>query len=450
MQGSNFIKGLLCSVLLLSSAHSFASNPMQSIFSGMMSNSTSGGSFETKKTMGWSGGSYSYRVPNISTPNIISFVPPKANVGCNGADFFLGSFSIINKDELVQIMRGIANGSAAFAFSVAMDAVCPTCIKEMQELEAKLDKLNQAARNSCQATLSALNEHLGPEARSVANRTALIKPGLISKGFFSDVGETDAADQTAVTEKLASTTAGKDYLKENVEANLTFQVLKKLDVPNWTVTGASSYNWTELLMSLFGTVVLKYDSTHKDMVPTRLPPTISLEKLVEGASTGENIKLYKCDDTDDCLSPTTTTETTWLGLHAQMVTQLTTLWQYMNTRNATGLNTLSSLQAMYPSSDLQMLERSDSNTYSDVINTMADNFAYLIAGSTIKGLLDRTVQFGIGTKSTVADYMPELLKRRDELLVQTYNLQEKGTTLAQQREATASYVQRFMKMTGLK
>ena len=451
MRGSNFLKGLLCSTLLLTSAHSLASNPMSSIFSGMMSNSTSGGSFENRKTMGWSGGSYSYRVPNISTPNIISFVPPKANVGCNGADFFLGSFSIINKDELVQIMRGIANGSAAFAFSVAMDAVCPTCIKEMQQLEGKLDKLNQAARNSCQTTLTALNNTLGPAARAEANRVALIKPGLISKGIFSDGGEADSQDQTTVTKKLADTTAGAAFIKENVSANLTYEALTKMDVPNWTVTGATSYSWTELLMSLFGTVVLKYDTNNEDMVPTPYPPTISLSKLVDGASTGETIRLYKCAATDTgCLSPVSTADTSWQGLHAQMETQLATLWSAMNTKNATTLASLSGLQNMFPSQDLMMLERSDANTSSETISMMADNFSYLIAGLTINGLLDKTVQFGVGTKSTVADFMPQLLQRRNELKEQSLVLSRKGQGLAQQRDATSSFVQRFMKMSGLK
>jgi hypothetical protein len=42
--------------------------------------------------------------------NLVNVSFPKASVGCNGIDIFLGSFSMINGDQLVQIGRGIAQG----------------------------------------------------------------------------------------------------------------------------------------------------------------------------------------------------------------------------------------------------------------------------------------------------------------------------------------------------
>nr|QTX14752.1 Pilus assembly protein [Klebsiella pneumoniae] len=48
--------------------------------------------------------------------NLVNVSFPKASVGCNGIDIFLGSFSMINGDQLVQIGRGIAQGSAVYAF----------------------------------------------------------------------------------------------------------------------------------------------------------------------------------------------------------------------------------------------------------------------------------------------------------------------------------------------
>ena len=60
----------------------------------------------------------SYRTTNVNT-NLVSMSFPKASVGCNGIDVFLGSFSMINGDQLVQVARGIAVGDHAVRASVA-------------------------------------------------------------------------------------------------------------------------------------------------------------------------------------------------------------------------------------------------------------------------------------------------------------------------------------------
>lgn len=450
MRRSKFLLSALFSCLVLSSSQSLADNPMKSIFSGIVSNSTSSGSFQTNKTMGWSGGGYSYRVPNVSSPNIISIVPPKANVGCNGADFFLGSFSLINKDELVQIMRGIANGSAVFAFNVAMDAVCPTCIKEMQEIQNKLEKFNEAARNSCQATLNALNTSLGPEARAVANQNALIKPGTISMGLYSDTGETDAADQGSILENFAKTTGGANYLKENVETNLTFAALNYLGVSNWRVAGNTGYDWTELLISLFGTVVLTYDATNKTMTPKEYPPTISLLKLVEGASTGESIQFYHCNDSTDCLAPTKQTQTNWQGLREYVLAQLDTLQGYLVAKDATNLATMTGFINMFPASDIEILERTNANNRESVIEGMADRFTYSIVGQIVKAYLRRMGNIGIGTKSTVGEYMTRLPERKKEVTAEADQLELIGLQKLQKQQATVSLAQSLLKFSGLK
>lgn len=122
---------LLLLVFGLCSQPAMADNPMKTIFSDMMTNSTQPTTFSTAKRFGATGGGFVARVPKI-TPNVISVVPPKVNVGCGGVDFFTGSFSIINKDQMVQVMRGIANGAATYAFQVGMQAVCATCMSTLE------------------------------------------------------------------------------------------------------------------------------------------------------------------------------------------------------------------------------------------------------------------------------------------------------------------------------
>ena len=102
----------VCTAMIAPNA--VADNAMRNIFNGMMT-TTSPASFETATRTGVVGGSFSYRTTNVNT-NLVSMSFPKASVGCNGIDVFLGSFSMINGDQLVQVARGIAQGAAIYAF----------------------------------------------------------------------------------------------------------------------------------------------------------------------------------------------------------------------------------------------------------------------------------------------------------------------------------------------
>ena len=72
---------------------------MQGIFKGMVA-STAPASVRTASRVGAVGGSYSYRQPQVNT-NLVNVSFPKASVGCNGIDIFLGSFSMINGFDLL-------------------------------------------------------------------------------------------------------------------------------------------------------------------------------------------------------------------------------------------------------------------------------------------------------------------------------------------------------------
>ncbi|WP_425315793.1 conjugal transfer protein TraH, partial [Vibrio owensii] len=69
----------------------------------------------------------SYRVKGVRA-NVVNFQPPKISGGCGGIDFFAGSFSLINSDQLVQMGRAIAQGVPSYAFNLALTSVCPSCL----------------------------------------------------------------------------------------------------------------------------------------------------------------------------------------------------------------------------------------------------------------------------------------------------------------------------------
>ncbi|WP_196491739.1 conjugal transfer protein TraH, partial [Erythrobacter donghaensis] len=71
------------------------------------------------------------------TTNIANLQLPRARAGCGGIDIFAGSFSFINASEIVAMLKAVANNAVGFAFSLAIDTVCPECSKIMQEFSQK-------------------------------------------------------------------------------------------------------------------------------------------------------------------------------------------------------------------------------------------------------------------------------------------------------------------------
>ena len=104
--------------------------------------------------VGQSAGYYSLgnvwtRFPQKST-NIANLQLPRARAGCGGIDIFAGSFSFINASEIVAMLKAVANNAVGFAFSLAIDTVCPECSKIMQEFSQKAQLMNNLNINSCE------------------------------------------------------------------------------------------------------------------------------------------------------------------------------------------------------------------------------------------------------------------------------------------------------------
>ena len=61
----------------------------------------------------------------ITNTNLVSFVPPSFSAGCGGIDLFAGSFSFINFNQFVQLLRNVAGNASGYAFQLAVGAMCP-------------------------------------------------------------------------------------------------------------------------------------------------------------------------------------------------------------------------------------------------------------------------------------------------------------------------------------
>jgi len=98
----------------------------------------------------YSGGSFSARWPN-SVDYPITVEMPRIKSGCGGIDVFMGGFSFMNTDYLVDKLQGILSGAASVAFDLGLKTLCEQCSNTIKNFEALSDKLNSMQIDECAA-----------------------------------------------------------------------------------------------------------------------------------------------------------------------------------------------------------------------------------------------------------------------------------------------------------
>ena len=111
---------------------------------------TSPGYMEGQKRGYFTGGSFSARWPmNKDYP--VSFEPPRLNFGCGGIDAFMGGFSFMNFEYLVQKLQRILQAAPAAAFDLALKNLCEPCSNVIKTMNAMSDALNSLQLDDCKA-----------------------------------------------------------------------------------------------------------------------------------------------------------------------------------------------------------------------------------------------------------------------------------------------------------
>lgn len=129
---------------------------------------SSPGYFEGQKRGYVTGGSFSARWhPTTDYP--VTLMLPKVKVGCGGIDAFMGGFSFLNFEYLVQKLQNILQAAPAYAFDMALSTLCQQCSTIMKDFEALADRLNSIQISTCASSKS-----LVYAARDIATRTSAI------------------------------------------------------------------------------------------------------------------------------------------------------------------------------------------------------------------------------------------------------------------------------------
>ena len=269
---------------------------------GGASNVTGPTAFEGQSAGYYSLGNVWTRFPQKTT-NIANLQLPRARAGCGGIDIFAGSFSFINASEIVALLKAVANNSIGFAFSLAIDTVCPECSKIMQEFSQKAQLMNNLNISSCEMAQGLVG---GVWPKGDLADKAICEAIGNSEGVFTDYAA--AKHGCGTRGKRASTTAagaGKyDDVNPGVPRNYTWTILKKSAFFN--PGGSFDRELAEYAMTLIGTVIY---IPPKDDEPGKFVPfagdasSTLVTALLDGTAAGD-VHVFDCDEPDQCLNPT--------------------------------------------------------------------------------------------------------------------------------------------------
>jgi len=130
--------------------------------------------------MGAVGGEFSLRVPNQSIA-LMTLDPPRIEMGCGGIDMFGGSFSFVNSDQLVAILRNIGQVAVAALFKMAINSISKELGMSMTDMSNVMHTLNNARLNSCKIGTK-IAENIWDAGKNALSNAATDADGSIKQG----------------------------------------------------------------------------------------------------------------------------------------------------------------------------------------------------------------------------------------------------------------------------
>ena len=265
-----------------------------------------GGPVATQKRGGFYGGSVYVR-GKITDVAVVNFTPPSFASNCGGIDLFGGSFSMINAQQFVQLLRNIAQNAAAYAFELALKNICEQCATIVSGLQKSIQAMNEFTGNSCQLAQGIVNS--GIDALELKDVKGMQGTSM-TKGWNDSWGAFWGGLQQSVT-ALNVNVGGVNVYQDKYSVNVTWKAIQDL---NAKFVLPSNTEVRQSMMTLVGTVILEGPANDADGNPSRhfqklAPGRLTVRDIVYGA-TGATI--YHCNDigssTGKCLTPTSANE----------------------------------------------------------------------------------------------------------------------------------------------
>ena len=262
---------------------------------GSFSNSSEAGGYQLQGAGYYTGGSFTARSKVVSV-NPVNITPPGIRAGCGGIDIYTGSFSHINTDQFIALLKAIPSNALGFAFQLALETMSPSIKGTLDQLQSIIDRINNVNLNSCD-----LAQGLVGGGLAMAGKTeAYCKTTANSQGWATDYARASAECKTG----------GKstDYIKSAndvhgdqrpVDINIAWEVLKKSPLLK-----DNNNEMAEFVQALTGTIIIKTPQNENSGPETSYKSNIIVKnETIKAILEGGPINILSCDDKDKCLNP---------------------------------------------------------------------------------------------------------------------------------------------------
>lgn len=288
----------LCLILVLAtSAQADVNRDLSSFFNklGGASNVTRPGAYQDQSAGFYTGGNLFAR-NQVHQSQLANIQLPDFRAGCGGIDMFMGAFSHISSERMIEAIKAIGANMASYAMLLAIETMSPQVKNILTELNDMVQKLNQANINSCEIAATTLGAAL---PKSNAGKRHLCKMIGTDRryGGFSDYaaarqgcgagGERDGVIESAQDDPRFKSMLGTEF-------NLAWKAIQENEFLR------SDSRLAQFFMSISGTILSRKEG-EEYKIETRAS-LANKDSLLSALLHGGEVTIYRCmDDGDKCL-----------------------------------------------------------------------------------------------------------------------------------------------------
>ena len=243
------------------------------------------------------GGSFRAQIDQ-NPVQLLGFSAPKISAGCGGIDMYAGSFSLVSGDEVVQMLRGVAQGVPAYFFQLALSNICSKCENLMAAINEQIRELNKWGRLSCEEAGNAIlnSDALAPMVNSMRQSEI---PALNAEDGLIDSWATSLKELDWGPGNDNEFNTPNTRLEEFSLGNLLAHLVKEMTVSGYRFIPMGSNEETnkvlvvEYLTSLLGKTQIHVMENGKSKADS-VPSTITVKDLFPMEGDLDAIKLVRC------------------------------------------------------------------------------------------------------------------------------------------------------------
>ena len=249
-----------------------------------------------------SGGAYSsqrrgyFATPSVYVRNQVVDIRPATMAmptfrgGCGGIDMFSGSFSHINADQFIALLKAIPSNATGYAFQLALETISPSIADVMSQMESIMRSMNNTNLNSCEMGKAIVNSGL---SKFDAGSEMLCVRNQMEKGIASDIAQAKK-NCTSGGQKTATISSQTNQDSAIVDINYAWNSIEKFGVDR---------EMKEFIQTLTGTIIVLKPSNDNASAVVKVYPSLAVDKqTIDALLYGGNMKKYSCDELTKCLN----------------------------------------------------------------------------------------------------------------------------------------------------